>query len=132
MELKGIITLGENKSITCCLSIQDLKIGELSLYDELEKLFNLDAEEYWNDYGKKSPEYAVRYVILEEELKEEKSFEQQSAEVVMEMLYGELVSGCYSEWTCGYGDFDYVTGENGHSIFEELKGSVGKYLHLKI
>ena len=132
MELKGIITLGENKSITCCSSIQDLKIENLSLYDELEKLFNLDAEEYWNECGKESPKYAVRYVVLDEEPKEEKSFEQQTAEVVMEMLYGQLVSGCYSEWTCGYGDFDYVTGENGHSIFEELQSSVGKYLHFKI
>ena len=132
MELKGIITLGENKFITCCSSIQDLKIGDLSLYDELEKLFNLDAEEYWNEWGKESPKYAVRYVVLDEEPKEEKSFEQQTAEVVMEMLYGQLVSGCYSEWTCGYGDFDYVTGENGHSIFEELQSSVGKYLHFKI
>ena len=42
MELKGIITLGELKYITCCSKIQDLKIGELSLYDELEKVFNLE------------------------------------------------------------------------------------------
>lgn len=132
MELKGIITLGEVKSVTCCSSIQDLKIGELSLYDELEKLFNLDTEEYWNDYEKQSPQYAVRYVVLDEDPKEEKSFEQQTAEVVMEILYGQLISVCYSEWTCGYGDFDYVTGENGHSIFEELYSSVGKYLHFKI
>ena len=90
------------------------------------------TKEYWNEWGKESPKYAVRYVVLDEEPKEEKSFEQQTAEVVMEMLYGQLVSGCYSEWTCGYGDFDYVTGENGHSIFEELQSSVGKYLHFKI
>lgn len=35
-----------------------------------------------------------------------------------------------SEWTCGYGDFDYVKGS--HSIFDELYDSVGKYIHFKI
>lgn len=129
MELKGIISLGEKKSITCCVSIQDLNIGDFSLYYELENLFNLDREDYYFK-DKQSPQYAVRYVILDEEPTEEKSFEQQSAEVVMEMLYGELITGCYSEWTCGYGDFDYVTGS--HSIFNELKNSVGKYIHFKI
>lgn len=132
MELKGIITLGEVRSITCCESIQDLKIGELSLYDELERLFNLDVEEYFEDYEKESPQYSVRYVVLDEPPTEDKSFDNQSAEVVMDMIYGDLTRGCYSEWTCGYGDFDYVTGKNGHSIFQELQSSVGKYLHFKI
>ena len=129
MELKGIISLGEKKSITCCASIQDLNIGGYSLYNELENLFNLDTEDYYCT-DKQSPKYSVRYVILDEEPSEEKSFEQQSAEVVTEMLYGELITGCYSEWTCGYGDFDYVTGS--HSIFDELYDSVGKYIHFKI
>ena len=131
MELKGIITLGELKSITCCSKIQDLKIGELSLYDELEKVFNLDAEVY-NNYQENNAKYGVRYIVLDNEPIEEKSFEQETSEMVVGMLCGELIHGCYSEWTCGYGDFDYVMGEEGHSIFEELKNSIGKYLHFKI
>lgn len=132
MELKGIITLGEKKLISCCSNIQDLNIGGLSLYNQLSNLFNLEASEYWENYDKESPKYAVRYVILDQKPKEdeEKSFEQQAGEVITEMIFGSLITGCYSEWTCGYGDFDYIM--RGNSIFEELRDSVGKYIHFKI
>ena len=131
MEIKGIIELGEDVSLTCCTNLQDLKIGGKSLYDLLDDFFNQDTEEYWEDYEKQSPKYSMRYVILDEEPKEQVSFENISAKVVTEMLYCEHVSGCYSEWTCGYGGFDYVAGDDGHSIFEELKSHIGKYVHLK-
>lgn len=132
MELKGILTLGENVSLTCCEHLQDLKIGDLSLYEELEKQFNLSEEDFFNDYEKQSPTYSLRYVVLDEAPLEDKSFEQQSAEVVIATICGSLVNGCYSEWTCGYGGFDYVINENGHSIFKELENYVGKYIHFKI
>lgn len=131
MELKGIITQGENIPLTCCESVMDILIGGLSLYDKLEDLFDQDVEECWEDGYQQSPPYRVRYVILEEQPKEEKSFEQQAAEVVTQMLYADHVSGCYSEWTCGYGGFDYVA-EGGHSIFKELKSHIGKYIHFII
>ena len=135
LELKGIINLGKKRSITCCQDVQDITIGDKSLYDELEKLFDQDAGEYWEapyDEPKQSPKYSVRYVILDKIPEDNKSFNDLSAKVVMEMLYAEHISGCYSEWTCGYGDFDYVTGEDGHSIFEELKDKEGKYIHFVI
>jgi len=36
MELKGILTLGENVSLTCCEHLQDLKIGDLSFSTQKE------------------------------------------------------------------------------------------------
>lgn len=132
MELKGIITQGESKALTCCESVMDILIGEVSLYDKLEELFNQDSEEYWENSDKQSPRYGVRYVVLEEQPIEDKSFEQQSAEVVTQMLYADHVSGCYSEWTCGYGGFDYAIDKGGHSIFKELESYIGKYVHFII
>jgi len=134
MELKGIITEGESKFITCCDSVQDINIGGLSLYDELEKMFNQDSEEYWEDSDKESPMYGVKYIIMDEAPAEDKSFNDLAAEVQQNMMYAKHQNGCYSEYTCGYGGFDYVLGENGegHSIFEELKGSVGKYIYFQI
>jgi hypothetical protein len=137
MELKGIIKEGENKSLTCCSSIADIVIGEVSLFDELEKLFNQDAEEYFSasyDNPRQSPKYGVKYVILDEAPNEEKSFNDLSAEVQINMLYADYYSGCYSEYTCGYGGFDYVLGKDGegHSVFDELKSYIGKYVHFQI
>jgi hypothetical protein len=132
MEIKGIIELGDNIDLTCCTSLEDLKIGGVSLYSLLGNFFNQSEAEYWEDYKKESPKYSMRYVILDEEPKEMISFESLSAKVVTEMLYCDHISGCYSEWTCGYGGFDYVTGDDGHSIFTELKSYLGKYVYLKL
>ena len=132
MELKGFIMPGERVSVTCCENIGDIEIGGVSLYQKLEELFGQSEEDHWNDSTKESPRYHVRYVILDEKPSEEKSFEQQSAEVVTSMLYANLISGCYSEWTCGYGGFDYVADENGHSIFKELRSHMGKCVHFII
>ena len=60
------------------------------------------------------------------------SFEQQAAETITQMLYANHVQGCYSEWTCGNGGFDYVSDANGHSIFKELETYIGKYVHMVI
>jgi hypothetical protein len=130
MELKGIISVGDRINLTCCSFLQDIKIGKSSLHSELDALFNQDPEEYFINGAKQSPTYSVRYVILDEPPVPEKTFEDLSAEVVMQMLYADHVSGCYSEWTCGHGGFDYVNG--GHSIFKELESFVGKYVHFVI
>jgi hypothetical protein len=70
-------------------------------------------------------------LILDEEPMDDLSFNEQSAIVVIGSLYGEHVNGCYSEWTCGYGGFDYVN-NNGHSIFNELESNIGKSIHLSL
>lgn len=132
MELKGKIELGNKRSLTCCDSIHDILINGESLYDALNDLFNLDAQRFWNHRETRSPYYYVKYVILDEEPEEDKTFNEQSAEVVMDMLYGEHKTGCYSEWTCGIGNFDYVHQNGGHSIFKELEDKEGKYIHFEI
>lgn len=129
-EIKGIIKLGDSISLTCCDNLQDLNIGGKSLYHLLENFFDQDTEDYFDNYKKELPNYSMRYVILDEEPKKQISFENLSAKIVIETLYCEYIHGCYSEWTCGYGGFDYVVG-GGHSIFEELKSYTGKYVHLK-
>lgn len=132
IEIKGILSLGDVMSLTCCDDVVDLEIDGKSLHNIFNNHFNQDVEEHFEDWEdeKKSPKYSMRYVILDEEPKKYIPFEDLAAQVVTEMLYSKYVSGCYSEWTCGYGGFDYVTGENGHSIFDELRSHVGKYVHL--
>jgi hypothetical protein len=71
-------------------------------------------------------------VILDERPTEDKAFEQQYAEIAMQMLYAAYVSGCYSYWTCGAGGFDYVIDNDEHSIFKELENHIGKYIHFII
>jgi len=137
MEIKGLISTGESKSLTCCENIEDILIGGVSLYDELEKLFGQNAEEYFEapyDEPKQSPKFSVRYVILDEVPLDDKSFAELSGEVITNRIWASHVSGCYSEWTCGYGGFGYAKGdgENGHSIFKELEGMEGKYIHFSI
>jgi len=133
MELKGIIEKGENRSLTCCSSIEDLIIGDVSLFDWLEQLFKQDPEEHFNGNGA-TPEYAVKYVILDTPDLENRSFNDLSAEVIHNMIYADYEGGCYSEYTCGYGGFDYVLGKpgEGHSVFDELKEHLGKYVHFQI
>jgi len=129
-EVKGLITKGEDRYLNCCNSIGDIKLNGVSLYDTLQDFFNQDEEEYFEDYTKQAPKHRLRYVVLEEEPAEEKGFEELSAIVVTEMLYCQYNSGCYSEWTCGMGGFNYVINHEGHSIFKELSSHIGKYVHL--
>jgi hypothetical protein len=134
MELKGFIAEGENKSLTCCSSITDILIGDVSLFDELEKILNQDTEKYFEGENEQSPKYGVKYVILDEVPEKETSFNDLSAEVQQTMMYASYVSGCYSEYTCGFGGFDYVIGKDGegHSVFDELKSYIGKWVHFQI
>lgn len=132
LELRGQISEGESRPLTCCESVGDIKIGEISLFDALEKLFSQDAEDYWNDNAMQSPQYGIKYVILDEPPTNTVSFNDLSTEVIQEMLYASHVNGCYSEYTCGYGGFDYVCVSGGRSIFRELKSSIGKYIHFVI
>jgi len=134
MEIKGLITKGKYISFNCCEGVNDLLINGISLHAWFCDIFKQDETEHFEDYENKiiSPKYSMRYVILEEKPDGRKSFDNLSAEVVMNMLYCEHNSGCYSEWTCGYGGFDYVLNDDAHSIFSELASSIGKYVHIKL
>ena len=129
-EIKGLITKGGDRYLNCCDSLQDLNLNGKSLYDTLQDFFNQNEEDYFNDGTKQEPKYQMRYVILDNAPLEDKTFEELSATVVIEMLYCEYISGCYSEWTCGMGGFNYVINHEGHSIFKELESHVGKYVHI--
>lgn len=132
IELKGIITEGETISLTCCESLQDVNIGDVSLWHTLDDFFDIDIEaRYESQSESNDPKASVRYVILPTPPENTVPFEQQSAEVIIQMLYGEHVYGCYSEYTCGYGDFNYFINEN-RSIFDELRTYVGQYIHIVI
>lgn len=130
MEIKGMILKGGRVSINCCEGIIDIDIDGTSLYTELDRLFSPDAEEHWNGQGE-DKQKELRYIILDEYPQHNMSFNQAFTEHTMNLLYAEHHSGCYSEWTCGYGGFDYVLNA-GKSIFDELASFEGKYIHLSI
>lgn len=139
MEIKGYIEEGESRSLTCCNSLNDILIDKKSLFDILENHFKLDTAEFFDNRDIKTPLLGVSYVILDETPKNKDiTFNDLAAEVQFNMLYAEYVSGCYSEFTCGYGGFDYLIKkekeglEEGHSIFAELNSYIGKYIFLNI
>lgn len=128
MEIKGVITGIGTRNIACCKSITDINIDEKSLFDELDALFNLDPETDNNRIVKRG----LRYVILDKVPTEETSLDSLAGDIIVKNMVGAKHEGvCYSEYTCGYGGFDYVL-ENGHSLFDELSQYKGKYIHLSI
>jgi hypothetical protein len=134
MKISGIIKTGGYRSITCCDSVSDVLIGEKSLYDVFEDLFNQDAKAHCERGVGEDMEVNplwVRYVILDEPPKGDFTFDLLASTVITQKIYCEYNSGCYSEWTCGYGGFDYVAGE-GHNIFNELAEQEGKFICLVI
>jgi len=132
MELKGFINVGSSINPTCCTTITDILIGENSLFEALEKLFpELDAGEFFEGVNKESKKLSVKYIIQNDKPKKEKPFNHKAAHLISEMIAGSYVSGCYSEWTCGFGGFDYVL-NNEKSIFSELENHLGRYIHLII
>lgn len=132
IELKGIITEGETIDLTCCYPVQDINIGDVSLWHAIDDNFNIDIDASEGSPSESdAPKASVRYVILPTPPAQDIPFEQQSAEVVIQMLYGEYIYGCYSEYTCGMGDFNYFINEN-RSIFDELRTYVGQYIHIVI
>lgn len=133
LEIKGKITEGEEVYLTCCEKQVDVNINDKSLHETLVNFFDEDTEAIWQDYDSKIElkKLFLRYVITDEPIKENKDFDTASAEIATGLIYSSHISGCYSEWTCGYGDFDYLI-NNDHSILKELNSFVGKYLYLKV
>ena len=117
-EIKGIISIDGTIAFTCCYEITNILIDGKSLHEFLKEL----------EYQEK---YSIRYVILDQEPNILQSFDELAGSVITNMLYTNLIVGCYSEWTCGSGDDDYFI-NNERSIFHELKSYEGKYIHLKL
>jgi hypothetical protein len=76
------------------------------------------------------PEWRVRYIIQDHPFDDFKSVDDASTDIVADMLYADEMSGCYSEWTCGVGDYDFLF-SNGHSILNELASFENKFAWIK-
>ncbi len=157
LELKGIIVDdGSTTTITCCKSYLDIKIGDVDLHEFLlENFNNTDVEERWTAPGDtkyNTEQLSIRYIIKDYPPETDMDFEELAAKVIVSKFDGtvtsEYITGCYSEYTCGYGGFDFdISGdiENnlicnkaygeckkiGHNIFTELASHSGKYIHIK-
>lgn len=148
IEIKGIISHRGEVNLTCCSIHPDIYLDNVSLKEFIEDKFNIDP----GVDSESSLEYKVRYVIMEPTPKYE-TFEELASKVIISKfdgtISGEFMSGCYSEYTCGVGGFDFechgcnqsnvicntVYGtekkNTSHNLFTELQNYVGKYAHIK-
>lgn len=129
-ELKGKIKVEGTKSITCCDSLPNIFIGNTELYKFIMSLCGLDGPLDYDDHytDEEVKDWQIQYCTSDKEFTEN-TFEECSANKVMEMLYSSDIVGCYSSWTCGSGGYDFLMSNNeGHSIFQELLSFDGQYV----
>jgi hypothetical protein len=131
MVIRGKIEQGEEISLTCCSVQQDVNIGGKSLYDILSREFNLDPDIDFNGGDQEERDIFVSYLILDED-PGDKNYESIVGEFIVKKLYSSYIGGCYSEYTCGTGDYNYFMGDEGHNIFNELLSYENKYILLNI
>lgn len=128
MTLKGLIAIDGEVIFTCCERRPNITIDGTSLHEWLRQ--NMDDsgvpsyEEGDPDHERK--EWAIRYCVQDSEFLQS-SFDDAAADTLAAMLYSEHVKGCYSEWTCGTGNIDFVLNGN-HSILQELASFEGKHV----
>lgn len=132
MVLKGYIKQEDSISVTCCTSIPDISIGGVSLYNKLDGEFGLDPEVEFEGGDHKDPliPIGVSYLILDKDPKND-DHDSVIGEWIVKKLYTEYVSGCYSEYTCGFGGYDFFI-DGGHNIFDEILSHENKYIILRI
>lgn len=131
MEIRGYITKECNVYLTCCNSCSDVMIGDKSLHSLISDEFNLDTEEAYMGKEQEKPLIGIRYLVLDED-PGDGDISELISKWIIKKLYTEYVAGCYSEYTCGHGDYEYFFGEEGHSISEELSCYIGKYVLIQI
>lgn len=131
MRVRGYISIDKYiRSITCCENVVEVLIDGKSLYDLLDNEFGLDPEKDFNNIEQSEKYIGVSYLILDSD-PGDGDFENIIGEWIVNKLYSEYVSGCYSEYTCGFGGYNYFI-NGGHNIFNELSGYEGKYILLDI
>jgi hypothetical protein len=144
MIIRGYIEKGEEISHHCCDGgiLFDAVIGGKSLYNTLDDRFDLDPAvgfDFYDDGTKEDPQKAkfdnlektgVSYLVLDED-PGNRSYEDVVGEWIVKKLYTEHVTGCYSEYTCGVGGYNYFI-DGGHNILNEILSHVGKYVLLNI
>ena len=130
-ELKGKITVNGTVSFTCCSSQPNIYIDGESLHAFIKNLGDLTSpiEDDEGSTNETQYEWSIEYCTSDEPFEQE-SFEECRAEVVMDMLYSQQVHVCYSAWTCGRGDYDFLLKQHGHSILRELESFENEYVWL--
>lgn len=133
--IRGKITEAE-KSIflNCCSNTDDVLIDGKSLYNILNSHFDLYIP---SEYSYKAPEHidknvGVSYLILDEDPGYIDCYDTFIGTWLIRKIHSGLVTGCYSEMTCGSPSNDYFFGDEGHNIGREFSSYVGKYLILRI
>lgn len=133
LEIKGAISIQESSiSFTCCDSRPNIHIGGVELHAWLKEKGGLSglAGEDDADQNNAAVQWNVRYVVRSKPFSDSESFEDVAAAAQVGILSSSEVHGCYSEWTCGVGDYDFVI--NGpHSIFNELENEGGKNVWIR-
>jgi len=134
--IRGKITESVNhKSLTCCSNTDDILVGGNSLYDILDEYFDLDIPsesdiEYIEDNIDSN--IGISYLILDEDPGSIRDYDSFIGDWVIKKLYSELVTGCYSEMTCGPGSYEFLFGDKGHNLGQEFSSYIGKYVLLRI
>lgn len=134
-DIKGLISVDERNTHrpTCCTTLPCVLIDGARLYDLLKECGGLDSLESGEDSDiadrpeTKHVEWRIRYAIRDEPWGEDDDFESVAAGIIDSWLNSSEIRGCYSEWTCGVGDYDFVL-NGGHSLLVELASHSGKYV----
>jgi hypothetical protein len=129
-EIKGKISVRGSIGLTCCHYLPNIHIGEIPLYSFVKNLTSLTVPLDDNEYDTKEPihQWEIEYCTSPEPFTE-RDFDSCVAEITASMLYSEAVTGCYSTWTCGSGDYDFVLDDkDGHSLLKELASFDGEYV----
>ncbi len=133
-EIKGLITKDEdNISLTCCDYRPRILIGGKDLYHFILEESAIGSppspEDDPHHTSMPSRSWKIRYCIKDAPFKDGESFEENALQIISS-LESEYIGGCYSEWTCGVGSFDFVL-KSKHSILTELENHLGKYVWVR-
>ena len=142
MKLKGLISLppkgyDRTVSITCCNQQPNILIDGKSLYETLQQDSGCHSPPSREDVDEKDQEpemekkWRVRYVTRAIPFESEDDFETLAATAQTMELESSVDRGCYSEWTCGTGGYEFLL-TGGHSILKELESYIGQYVWLEL
>ncbi len=133
-EIKGKITVRGSNYLTCCEVIPEVYLDEVNLHSFIKDLTELTCptDEDEKDTNEPTYNWNIEYCTSPEPFKQTE-FDECSAEIVASMLYSERARGCYSVWTCGSGNYDFVlSSKEGHSLMTELASFDGQYAWIKL
>lgn len=133
LQIKGLISVSGSHSFTCCDSRPSVSVGEIGLWGWLKEKSGCESIASEDDPNQNNPsvEWKIRYVVRADAFKDSETFEDAAAGAqIASTLSSSEIHGCYSEWTCGSGDYDFVLSGD-HSILSELAGSEGLHVWIE-